>query len=242
MKVNEIIVEGPTWDAVKSGITRAGQAVGKVAGSVAGAGRAAAAAYDQGVDAVAKGYQAAATSMGGGNQIPNTPGAKTALARYRKDWESFANDYQQGGDDLSDPANFKSVLDQFIRNKYGVDTSKYPAIQLASISSKSAANYIYAVNSRARADSMTNASNSSQLQTGYAAPVANTSVTDQGGHTYTYTAPTGGAADGVWSYKGTAITRPEDIQVLNRLHLSTRSAPTTTPAPTTPAPSPIIIP
>jgi hypothetical protein len=152
MKVNEIIVEGAKWDAVKSGISKVGTGIGKVAGSVAGIGRAAASAYNQGAAAIGTGYQAAATSMGGGNQIPNTPGAKATLARYKNDWEKFANDYQQGGEDLSDPANFKAVLDKFIRSKYGVDTSKYPAIQLASVSSKSAANYIFAVTSRARAD------------------------------------------------------------------------------------------
>jgi hypothetical protein len=240
MKVNEIINEGPKWDAFKSGVSKVGTGIGKMAGSVAGAGRAAAAAYDQGVDAVAKGYQAAATSIGGGNQIPNTVGAKSNLARYRAEWEKFANDYQQGGEDLSDPVKFKDLLDRFIRSKYGVDTSKYPAIQLASVSSKAAANYIYAVNSRARADTVVNQSAPSQLPTGVAFPTANTSVTDNNGHSYTYTIPTGSTGPGQWSYNGTAITQDKDIQILNQLHRVNKS-PSASPT-TTPAPSSIIIP
>jgi hypothetical protein len=233
MKVNEIIVEGAKWDAFKSGVSKIGTGIGKVAGSVAGIGRAAASAYNQGAAAIGTGYQAAATSMGGGNQIPNTPGAKATLARYKNDWEKFANDYQQGGEDLSDPANFKAVLDKFIRSKYGVDTSKYPAIQLVSVSSKSAANYIFAVTSRARADDLVNTatptttpapSTLSQLPTGVAFPTASTSVTDTNGHSYTYTIPAGGSGPGQWSYNGTALTQDKDIQILNRLNLDAVNA------------------
>jgi hypothetical protein len=229
MKVNEIINEGPKWDAVKSGVSKIGTGIGKTAGSVAGIGRAAAAAYNQGAEALAKGYQAAATSIGGGNQIPNTPGAKATLARYLADWEKFANDYQQGGEDLSDPVKFKDLLDRFIRSKYGADTSKYPAIQLASVSSKSAANYIYAINSRARADNLVNPATPttpapSQLPTGVAFPTADTSVTDNNGHAYTYTIPAGSTGPGQWSYNGTAITQDKDIQILNKLNLNAVNA------------------
>jgi hypothetical protein len=151
MKINEIINEG-IGDAVKGAASWVGKKIGQAAGTVAGVGRAANAAYTQGAEAMGTGYQAAATRMGGGNQVPNTPGAKITLARYKNDWETFVSEYQQGGEDLSDPAEFKALLDKFILSKYGVDTSKYPAIQLASVSSKSAANYIFAVTSRDRAD------------------------------------------------------------------------------------------
>jgi hypothetical protein len=151
MKINEIIDEG-IGDAVKGAASWVGKKIGQAAGAVAGVGRAASAVYNQGAEAMGTGYQSAATRLGGGNRIPNTPGAKITLARYKNDWETFVSEYRQGGEDLSDPAEFKALLDKFILSKYGVDTSKYPAIQLASVSSKSAANYIFAVTSRDRAD------------------------------------------------------------------------------------------
>jgi len=143
MKINEIIDEGiASW---------VGKKIGQVAGAVAGVGRYGSTVYNQGAEAMGTGYQSVATKMGG-SRIPNTPGAKITLSRYKDDWETFVSEYRQGGEDLSDPAEFKALLDKFIRSKYGVDASKYPAIQLASVSSKSAANYIFAVTSRDRAD------------------------------------------------------------------------------------------
>jgi hypothetical protein len=143
MKINEIIDEGiASW---------VGKKIGQVAGAVGGVGRWGSTVYNQGAEAMGTGYQSVATKMGG-SRIPNTPGAKITLARYKNDWETFVSEYRQGGEDLSDPAEFKALLDKFILSKYGVDTSKYPAIQLASVSSKSAANYIFAVTGRDRAD------------------------------------------------------------------------------------------
>jgi hypothetical protein len=221
MKVNEIIVEGATWDAVKSGISKVGTGIGKVAGSVAGAGRAAVSAYNQGASAIATGYDAAAAKVGGSPSFKKTAGTAATLQRYRSDWEQFSQGYQQGGADLSDMAVLAPILNQYIKRRYGVDASKYTGINLASTRSKDVANYIYSLNIRAQADDQLNPANSNtQLQTGYAAPTADTKFTDPKGNTYTYTAPTGGAADGVWrNYKGTAITEPKDIQTLNQLYL-----------------------
>jgi hypothetical protein len=220
MKVNEIIVEGATWDAVKSGISKVGTGIGKMAGSVAGAGRAAVSAYNQGASAIATGYDAAAAKVGGSPSFKKTAGTAATLQRYRDDWEQFSQGYQQGGADLSDMAVLAPILNQYVKRRYGVDASKYTGINLASTRSKDVANYIYSLNIRAHADDQL--STGSQLQTGYAAPTTDTKVTDLKGNIYTYTAPTGGAADGVWSYNGTAMTEPKDIQILNQLYFLTQ--------------------
>jgi hypothetical protein len=231
MKINEIIVEGPTWDAVKSGVSKVGTGIGKVAGTVAGAGRAVISAYNQGASAIATGYDAAAAKVGGSPSFKKTAGTAVTLKRYRDDWEQFSQGYQQGGRDLSDIGALKPVLDKYVEKKYGVTPSKYPDITLASTRSKDVANYIYALNIRAHADDqVTPPEAETELQTGVAFPVQKTnspttSVDDNNGNTYTYTFPARGSTDpGVWSYNGKPLTRPLDIQVLNKLYLNDQKA------------------
>jgi hypothetical protein len=231
MKVNEIINEGPKWDAFKRGVSTVGTAIGKGVGTVAGAGRAAVSAYNQGASAIATGYDAAAAKVGGSPSFKKTAGTAATLQRYRADWEQFSQGYQQGGRDLSDMAALAPVLDKYVERKYGVTPSKYPEITLASTRSKDVANYIYSLNIRAHADDQVNPPEAdTQLQTGVAFPIntsnsPTTSFTDNNGHTYTYTFPARGSTDpGVWSYNSKPITRPVDIQVLNKLYLNDQRA------------------
>jgi hypothetical protein len=224
MKVNEIIDEG-IGDAIKGAASWVGDKIGRAAGAAAGAGRAAVSAYNQGAATMASAYNTTAAGIGGSPSFKKTAGTAVTLKRYRDDWEKFSQGYQQSGADLSDIATLTPILNQYIKRRYGVDTSKYPEISLGSSRSKDVANYIYSLNIRAQADDqITPPEADTQLQTGYAAPAADTSFTDPRGNTYTYTAPTGGAAEGVWSYKGTAITRPQDIQILNQMYLATQQA------------------
>jgi hypothetical protein len=223
MKINEIIDEGiASW---------VGDKIGKAAGVVAGAGRAAVSAYNQGASAMATGYDAAAAKVGGSPSFKKTAGTAVTLQRYRDDWEQFSQGYQQGGRDLSDMTALAPVLEKYVQRKYGVTPSKYPEITLASTRSKDIANYIYALNIRAHADDqVTPPEADTQLQTGVAFPTnkthsSTTSFTDDNGHTYTYTFPARGSTDpGVWSYNSKPITRPEDIQVLNKLYLNDQRA------------------
>jgi len=143
------------------------------------------------------------------------------ISRYQADWTKFVNSYEQGGEKLpnNNPAEFKKILDKWIKQKYGEDSN--PSIALTKTDTKSVASYI---NSQILKGQATRATSQSQLQTGYAFPRpirgrTKTSITDTQGHTYTYTFPAAGVAQGQWSYNGTAITRPEDIQILNRLHM-----------------------
>jgi hypothetical protein len=230
MKVNEIIDEG-IGDAIKGAASWVGDKIGKAAGAAAGAGRAAVSAYNQGASAMATGYDATAAKIGGSPSFKKTAGTAATLQRYRTDWEQFSQGYQQGGRDLSDIATLTPILNQYVKRKYGVDASKYPEINLASSRSKDVANYIYSLNIRAHADDqVTSPEADTQLQTGVAFPTnktnsPTTSFTDDNGHTYTYTFPARGSTDpGVWSYNSKPITRPVDIQVLNKLYLNDQRA------------------
>ena len=223
MKINEIIDEGiASW---------VGDKIGKAAGSVAGAGRAAVSAYNQGAATMASAYNIKAAGIGGSPSFKKTAGTDVTIKRYQDEWEKFSQGYQQGGTDLSDMATLAPILNQYVKRKYGVDASKYSGINLASARSKDVANYIYSLNIRAHADDQLNPPEAdTELQTGVAFPTSTTnspttSFTDNNGHTYTYTFPARGSTDpGVWSYNGKPLTRPLDIQVLNKLYLNDQKA------------------
>jgi len=230
MKINEIIDEG-IGDAIKGAASWVGDKIGKAAGAAAGAGRAVVSAYNQGASAMATGYDATAAKVGGSPSFKKTAGTAVTLKRYRDDWEQFSQGYQQGGRDLSDMGALKPVLDKYVERKYGVAPSKYPDIALASTRSKDVANYIYALNIRAHADDqVTPPEAETQLQTGVAFPKRKsnsptTSVDDNNGNTYIYTFPARDSTEpGVWSYNGKPLTRPLDIQVLNKLYLNDQKA------------------
>jgi len=228
MKVNEVINEG-AWDAIKAAAP-GGMGLGNY---LQRSGGMLDPAQPRGV---VKTLVGRALGAGPSHGISSN----FQISRYQADWTKFVNSYEQGGEKLpnNNPAEFKKILDKWIKQKYGEDSN--PSIALTKTDTKSVASYI---NSQILKGQATRATSQSQLQTGYAAPAADTSFTDRMGHTYKYTAPTGGAADGVWSYNGTPITRPEDIQTLNKLHRSNLPAkkprkPRAPKAPATPPATP----
>jgi len=166
-----------------------------------------------------------------------TAQTQTAVLDQRvKAWLQAKQQYTATGLDMTYHQNYKKALDQWLANQYNA-----PPVQnfTAAVNDNNAKEYIAkSFANKMVAQQTPTTPPPSQLQTGYAFPRpirgrAKTSITDTQGHTYTYTFPAAGVAQGQWSYNGTAMTQPEDIQTLNKLYQE-KINPKQKPAPATP--------
>jgi hypothetical protein len=165
-----------------------------------------------------------------------------------RDWTGLVNQYQQARPDLlSYPNKYKTELDKFLETSRKIpafEISRKNNFVLQKTDPASVKQYITKIKAAYDVGTRTGTSHAlpkppvnspapSQLQTGVAFPkntgTPNISVTDDNGHTYTYTFPTTGGTQGEWSYNGAPITRPEDIQTLNKLHLNATKPAAATP-------------
>ena len=216
MKINEIIDEGiASW---------VGDKIGRAAGIVAGTGRAVASAYNQGAEAASKAYDTAATYLGGSKNraAPKVAGTQTRWKRYSEEWETFLQNYREGGKFTSD-AEFKQVLDKFIFNKYGVDVNNYPRIPLKSNFNKDATDYIFSHVSRAQADDLLNRHGDP------AAPAASPAASPAAAPTAAPAAPARSAKPSGPTIGNTPINPMQVKSMQNKIAADKRAA--TTPAP-----------
>jgi hypothetical protein len=142
-----------------------------------------------------------------------------ALDQRVKEWLQAKQQYTTAGLDMTKPVVYKKALDQWLASQYNA-----PPVSAILVNDNTVKNYIAkSFANKMVAQQTPTTPPPSQLQTGYAFPRpirgrAKTSITDTQGHTYTYTFPAAGVAQGQWSYNGTAMTQPEDIQTLNKLY------------------------